>query len=90
MDIELLDLREGESAWETVTVGSQILRARGGHTSLHDRYREDVSEDPEISAEKLAELADREPDAETKLLAQALRTAAEISLTGEAKTEEIF
>jgi len=90
MDIELLDLREGESAWETVTVGSQILRARGGHTSLHDRYREDVSEDPEISAEKLAELADREPDAEAKLLAQALRTAAEISLTGEAKTEEIF
>ena len=90
MDIELLDLRDTEPAWETVTAKSQILRARGGHTSLHDRYREDVSEDPEVSAEKLAELADREPDAETELLARVLRESAEISLTERLETEEDF
>lgn len=88
MDIELLDLREAESAWETVTAESQILHARGGHTSLHDRYRADAPEDLEVSAEKLAELADWEPDAETELLARVLREAAEISLTNGLETGE--
>lgn len=87
-DIALLDLREAGPAWEAVTTESQILHARGGHTSLHDRYKVSTSEDPAVSVEKLAELADREPDAETELLARVLRAAAEISLTGEAEVEE--
>lgn len=84
-DIALLNLRESESAWEIVTAESQILHARGGHTSLHDRYRADT---PEASARKLEELASGERDAETKLLAQVFREAAEISLTGELEAEE--
>lgn len=87
-DIALLDLQEPEPAWETVTAESQILHARGGHTSLHDRYRADAPEDLEASARKLEELASGERDAETELLARVLRAAAEISLTGEAEVEE--
>lgn len=87
-DIALLDLREPEPAGETVTAKSQILHARGGHTSLHDRYRADAPEDLEASARKLEELASGERDAETELLARVLRAAAEISLTGEAEVEE--
>lgn len=87
-DTALLDLREAEPAWETVTAESQILHARGGHTSLHDRYRADAPENLEASARKLEELASGERDAETELLARVLREAAEISLTGEAEVEE--
>lgn len=88
MDIELLDLQEPEPAWETVTAESQILHARGGHTSLHDRYRADAPEDLEASARKLEELTSGERDVETELLARVLREAAEISLTEEAEAEE--
>lgn len=88
MNIDFLDLREPEPVWETITAKSQILHARGGHASLHDRYRVDTLEGPEVSAQKLAELADQELDAETELLARVLREAAEISSTGTAKTEE--
>lgn len=88
VDIDFLDLREDEPAWEIVTAESQILHARGGHASLHDRYRRDVPEDPEALAEKLAELADREPDADVEALARMLREAAEISMTGEAEAKE--
>lgn len=88
IDTALLDLREAEPAWETVTAERQILHARGGHTSLLDRYRADAPEDLEISAQKLEKLASGEPDAEMKLLARVLREAMEISLTGSSKTEE--
>lgn len=88
MDTDFLDLREDEPDWEIITAESQILRARGGHTSLHDRYRADAPEDPEVSTEKLAELADRKPDAETELLARVLREAAEISMRKGLETEE--
>lgn len=87
-DIALLDLREADPAWETVTAESQILHARGGHTSLHDRYRADAPEDLEVSARKLEELTSGERDAETELLARVLQAAAEISLTEEAEAEE--
>lgn len=86
MDTALLDLREAELAWEAVTAGSQILHARGGHTSLHDRYRAD--EDPEAPARKLEELTTRESDAEAEPLAQVLREAAGLSLTGGLESEE--
>lgn len=82
-DVALLNLREDESAWETVTAEIQILHARGGRASLHDRYRADAPEDLEASARKLEELTPGESDAEMELLARALREAAEISLTGE-------
>lgn len=87
-DIGLLDLREAEPAWETVTAESQILHARGGHASLHDRYRADAPEDLEASARKLVELTSGERDVEIELLARVLRKAAEISLTGSSETEE--
>lgn len=87
-DIALLDLREAEPAWETVTAESQILHARGGHTSLHDRYRADAPKDPEASARKLEELDSEERDAETGLLTKVFREAAKISLTGSSETEE--
>jgi len=87
-DIALLDLREADPAWETVTAESQILHARGGHTSLHDRYRADAPEDLEVSARKLDEFTSGERDAETELLARVLQAAAEISLTEEAEAEE--
>lgn len=87
-DTALLDLREAEPAWETVTAESRILHARGGHTSLHDRYRADAPEDLEASARKLEELTSGERDAETELLARVLREAAEISLTGSSEAEE--
>lgn len=88
MDTALLDLREAEPAWEIITAESQILHARGGHTSLHDRYQVDASEDPEAPARTLEELASGERDTETELLARVLREAMEISLTGGAETEE--
>lgn len=88
VDTALLDLQETEPAWEIITAESQILHARGGHTSLHDRYRVDIPEESEASAEKLEELVSRESDAETELLARVLREAAEISLTGSSETEE--
>lgn len=88
MDIDFLDLRGDEPTWEIITAKSQILCARGGHTSLHDRYRTDTPEDLEASAQKPEELASGEPDTETELLARVLRAAAEISLTGEAEVEE--
>lgn len=88
MDTDFLDLRGDEPTWEIITAKSQILCARGGHTSLHDRYRTDTPEDLEASARKLEELASGEPDTETELLARVLRAAAEISLTGEAEVEE--
>ena len=81
VDTSLLDLREADPAWEAVTAESQILHARGGHTSLHDRYGADAPEDLEAPARKLEELAPGESDAETKLLARVFREAAEISLT---------
>lgn len=87
-DIALLDSREAEPAWETVTAESQILHARGGHTRLHDRYQVDTPEDPEAPARKLEELTSGKWDAETELLARVLREAAEISLTEEAEAEE--
>lgn len=87
-DTALLDLREAEPAWETVTAESRILHARGGHTSLHDRYWADAPEDPEAPARKLEELTSGERDAETELLARVLWEAAEISLTEEAEAEE--
>ena len=86
MDTALLDLRETEPAWETVTAGSQILHVRGGHTSLHDRYRAD--EDPEALARKLEELTSRESGTEAELLAQVLCEAVGISLTGGLESEE--
>lgn len=88
MDTDFLDLRGDEPTWEIITAKSQMLCARGGHTSLHDRYRTDTPEDLEASARKLEELASGEPDTETELLARVLRAAAEISLTGEAEVEE--
>lgn len=88
MNIDFLDLREAEPGWETVTAESRILHARGGHTSLHDRYRADAPEDPEAPARKLEELTSGERDAETELLARVLWEAAEISLTEEAEAEE--
>lgn len=88
VNIDLLDLREDEPAWEIVTAESQILRARGGHASLHDRYQRDTPEEPEASAEKLEELVSGEPDADVELLARVLREAAEISMTGEAETKK--
>ena len=87
-DIALLDLREPEPAWETVTAESQILHARGGHTSLHDRYRADAPEDLEASARKLEELTSGERDVETELLARVFQEAAEISLTNGLETGE--
>lgn len=89
-DTALLDLREAEPAWETVTAESRILHARGGHTSLHDRYWADAPEDPEAPARKLEELTSGERDAETELLARVLRESAEISLTERLETEEDF
>lgn len=86
-DIALLDLREPAPAWETVTAESQILHARGGHTSLHDRYRTDAPKDLEASARRPEELASGERDAETELLARVLREAAEVSLMRGLETE---
>lgn len=88
MDTDFLDLREAEPAWATVTAESQILHARGGHTSLHDRYRADTPEDLEASARKLEELTSGERDVEMELLARAFQEAVEISLTGGAEAEE--
>lgn len=87
-DIAFLDLREAKPAWEAITAESQILHARGGHTSLHDRYRRDMPEEPEVSAGKLEELADREMDADAEALARMIREAAEIDLRGMAGTGE--
>lgn len=88
MDTDFLDLREAEPAWATVTAERQILHARGGHTSLHDRYRADTPEDLEASARKLEELTSGERDVEMELLARAFQEAVEISLTGGAEAEE--
>lgn len=87
-DTALLDLQETEPAWKTVTAESQILHARGGHTSLHDRYRADAPEDLEASARKLEELASGERDAATELLARVLQEAVEIDMRGGTEKEE--
>lgn len=88
MNIDFLDLREAEPGWETITAKSQILHARGGHASLHDRYKADIPKGPEASAEKLAELASGKPDAEAELLAQVLREVAKISMMRGTETQE--
>lgn len=88
VDTALLDLREAEPAWEPVTAESQILHARGGHTSLHDRYRAGTPGDLEAPVRKLEELVSGERDPETELLARMLQEAAGISLMRGPETEE--
>ena len=72
-----------------VTAEEQIRRARGGHASLHGRYGAEDPVDPKAHTDELNEMfAPREPEPEADALAQMLREAAGISITGKLPEED--
>ena len=88
-DTMYLDLSAENPEWAVVTAEEQIRRARGGHASLHGRYGAEDPVDPKAHTDELNEMfAPREPEPEADALAQMLREAAGISITGKLPEED--
>ena len=76
-----LDLSADNSEWTVITAEEQIRKARGGHTSLHDRYGVENPVDPKVHAKELEEmLVPHEPDPQMELMKRLIAEAARSSM----------
>ena len=73
---------ETDTGWTLITTEEQLLSARGGHTSLHQRYGVDDPIKPNKRADELTEMhmAEKDPDAEA--LSGFIHDAMRYSMTG--------
>lgn len=83
VDMSFLDLSEDDPEWSIITREQQILTARCGLESLHDRYGTDARVEPITNSYLLDAMHPKENDEVTESLSRFIRDAAMISLSGE-------
>ena len=77
-----------DTKWTKITSEEQMLSARGGHTSLHQRYGVDAPVKQNKRADELVEMRMAEPDEDTKLFSAIIRDAMRYSITGKFEEED--
>lgn len=86
---DMLSLNPGTgTGWTLITTEEQLLSARGGHTSLHQRYGVDDPIKTNKRADELTEMHMAEPDEDTKLFSAIIRDAMRYSMTGKFEEED--
>ena len=86
---DMLSLNPGTgTGWTLITTEEQLLSARGGHTSLHQRYGVDDPIKPNKRADELTEMHMAEKDPDTKDLSGFIRDAMRYSMTGKFEEED--